>query len=198
MHRCMTTWHGFTANYHDPVYNFFLLCHMTQKSISWVEKLWKFDYFFNFKKLYCHYLPFRSLFMASYYSSSLSWVDMHWSHESEDIYNFQLAIWVNTNNIGDFFTTKLCPLRDPVRALIGFSRCQIASLMVQVVLHQYSLVPFCCINYELNLGNTHVWGQWIVYTMSQRHGRYWRGSISKDFYFHKSMEMWPCVVLPNI
>ena len=27
----MTTWHGFTANYHDPVYNFFLLCHMTQK-----------------------------------------------------------------------------------------------------------------------------------------------------------------------
>ena len=83
--------------------------------------------FFNFKKLYCNYLPFRSPFMASYYSSSLSWVDMHWSHESEDIYNFQLAIWVNTNNIGDFFTTKLCPLRDPVRALIGFGRCQIAS-----------------------------------------------------------------------
>ena len=83
--------------------------------------------FFNFKNLYCNYLPFRSPFMASYYSSSLSWVDMHWSHESEDIYNFQLAIWVNTNNIGDFFTTKLCPLGDPVRALIGFGRCQIAS-----------------------------------------------------------------------
>ena len=27
---------------------------------------------------------------------------MHWSHESEDIYNFQLAIRVNINNIGDF------------------------------------------------------------------------------------------------
>ena len=49
MHRCMTTWHGFTANYHDPVYNFFLLCHMTQKSISWVEKLWKSDYFLTLK-----------------------------------------------------------------------------------------------------------------------------------------------------
>ena len=100
---------------HDPKVNF-----LGGK----VMEIWLF---FNFKKLYCNYLPFRSPFMASYYSSSLSWVDMHWSHESEDIYNFQLAIWVNTNNIGDFFTTKLCPLRDPVRALIGFGRCQIAS-----------------------------------------------------------------------
>ena len=39
--------------------------------------------------------------MALYNSSSLSWVDMHWSHESEDICNFQLAIQVNTNNIWD-------------------------------------------------------------------------------------------------
>ena len=27
---------------------------------------------------------------------------MHWFHESEDIYDFQLAIQVNTNNIGNF------------------------------------------------------------------------------------------------
>ena len=83
--------------------------------------------FFNFKILYCNYLPFRSPFMTLYYSSSLSWVGMHWSHESGDIYDFQLAIWVNTNNIGDFFRTKLCPLRDSMRALIGFGRCQIPS-----------------------------------------------------------------------
>ena len=127
MHRCMTMWHGFTADYHDQVCDFFLLYHMTQKSTFWVQKLWKFYYFFNFKILYCNYLPFRSPFMTLYYSSSLSWVDMHWSHESEDIYNFQLAIQVNTNNIGDFFRTKLCPLRDPMRALIGFGRCQIPS-----------------------------------------------------------------------
>ena len=45
----MTTWPGFTADYHDPVYNFFFLCHMTQKSIFWVEKLWKIDYFLTLK-----------------------------------------------------------------------------------------------------------------------------------------------------
>ena len=130
--------------------------------------------FFKFKKLYCNYLPFRSPFMTLYYSSSLSWVDIYWSHESEDIYDFWLAIWVNTKNIGDFFTTNLCPLRDPMRALIGFGRCQIPSpdgpscsipiFTPTVLLHQLR-IP----------GNTCVSGRWSVYTMSQRHGRYWRG-----------------------
>ena len=82
---------------------------------------------FSFKILYCNYIPFRSPFMTLYYSSNLSWVDMHWSHESEDIYNFQLVIRVNTNNIRNIFRTKLCPLRDPMRALIGFGRYQIPS-----------------------------------------------------------------------
>ena len=100
---------------HDPKVNFL------------GAKIMEILLFFNFKILYCNYLPFRSPFMTLYYSSSLSWVDMHWSHESEDIFDFQLAIQVNTNNIGDFFRTKLCPLRDPMRALIGFGRCQIPS-----------------------------------------------------------------------
>ena len=49
MLRCMTTWHGFTADYHDQVYDFFLLHHMTQKSTFWVQKLWKFYYFLTLK-----------------------------------------------------------------------------------------------------------------------------------------------------
>ena len=49
MHRCMTMWHGFTADYHDQVYDFFLLHHMTQKSTFWVQKLWKFHYFLTLK-----------------------------------------------------------------------------------------------------------------------------------------------------
>ena len=132
--------------------------------------------FFKFKKLYCNYLPFRSPFMALYYSSSLSWVDMHWSHESEDIYDFQLAIWVNTNNIGDFFTTKLCPLRDPMRALIGFGRYQIPSLDGP----SCSVPIFTCtiLLHQLQADSwkyTCVWGWCSVYTVSQWHWWYWMG-----------------------
>ena len=115
---CWLSWSSlwlFPFASHDPKVNFL------------GAKIMEILLFFNFKILYCNYLPFRSPFMTLYYSSSLSWLDMHWSHESEDIYNFQMAIWVNTNNIGDFCRTKLCPLRDPMRALIGFGRCQIPS-----------------------------------------------------------------------
>ena len=51
-----------------------------------------------------------------------------------------------------------------MRALIGFGRCQIPSPMVRVVPHQYSLIPFCCINYKLLLGNTCVFEDDGVFT----------------------------------
>ena len=66
----------------------FSFCVAWPKSKLLRAKIMEIYYFFNFKKLYCNYLPFRSPFMALYYLSSLSLVDMHWSHESENIYDF--------------------------------------------------------------------------------------------------------------
>ena len=52
---------------------------------------------------------------------------MHLSSTSAGIYDFALANQVNVNKIIIFFTTKLCSLKAPMKALIGFHRCYIPS-----------------------------------------------------------------------
>ena len=52
---------------------------------------------------------------------------MHLSSMSAEIDNFVLANPVNANKIMIFFTTILCSLKAPVKALIGFGRCYIPS-----------------------------------------------------------------------
>ena len=48
---------------------------------------------------------------------------MHLSSMSAEIYDFALAIRVNANKIIIFFTTILCSVKTPMKALIGFGRC---------------------------------------------------------------------------
>ena len=50
---------------------------------------------------------------------------MHLSSMLAGIYDFALANQVNANKIIIFFTTKLCYLKAPMKALIGFHRCYI-------------------------------------------------------------------------
>ena len=52
---------------------------------------------------------------------------MHLSSMSAEIYDFELANQVNVNKIMIFFTTILCSLKAPMKALIGFGRCYIPS-----------------------------------------------------------------------
>ena len=52
---------------------------------------------------------------------------MHLSSTSAEIHNFVLANRVNANKIMIFFTTILCSLKAPMKALIGFGRCYIPS-----------------------------------------------------------------------
>ena len=52
---------------------------------------------------------------------------MHFSSTSAEIDNFVLANQVNVNKIMIFFTTILCSLKAPMKALIGFGRCYIPS-----------------------------------------------------------------------
>ena len=82
---------------------------------------------FNFKKFCWNYLPFISPFRALYHWSRVFQVHMHLSSTSAEIDNFVLANQVNANKIMNFFTTVLCSLKAPMKALIGLGRCYIPS-----------------------------------------------------------------------
>ena len=50
---------------------------------------------------------------------------MHLSSTSAEIYNSALANQANAKKIIILFTTILCSLKAPIKALIGFGRCYI-------------------------------------------------------------------------